>query len=181
MIFDFFRRAPNQPVIDRLHGEIVAAVRQPAFYRDYGIADTFDGRFELLALLSTVTVRRLMALPAPAPDLAQELTDGIFRHLDSTLREMGVGDLTVPKRIKKFAAALLGRRQAYDAALNDADDGALQAALARNAFAGAQDAAAPVVRRLAAYVRAAAAVHADAPLAVFLEGQPPFPPADSIS
>jgi len=132
MIFAMFRRSDNDKVIDRLHGDIVAAVRQPSLYADYGVEDTFEGRFELLTLFATLLVRRLASLPSPAPEAAQELTDRVFSELDAAMREMGVGDLAVPKRIKKFAAAFLGRRNAYDAALGADTHDQLEAALARN-------------------------------------------------
>src|SRR6476620_7868248 len=107
MIFGLFRRSANERVIERLHGEIMAAVRQPSLYADYGVPDTFEGRFEMLILLSTLVVRRLAKLPSPGPEIAQDLTDKIFSEIDAAMREMGVGDLAVPKRIKKMAAAFL--------------------------------------------------------------------------
>lgn len=175
MRFAFFGRRATDPVIDRLHGEIVAAVRQPIFYRDYGIGDTFDGRFELLALCSTIVVHRLMECGSEGQDLAQELTDGIFSHLDGALREMGTGDLAVPRRIKALASALLGRRQAYVRALGEPDDRALAAALARNVYAGQRPEDDEAVLRLARYVRASVAAHEAASLLVFREGPLPFP------
>ena len=151
-VFERFRRPGARAVIDRLHGEIMAAARQPAIYRDYAVADTVDGRFEALALMAGLALRRLSALPAPGPVIAQDLLDEIFSRLDANLREMGVGDVTVPKRMQKFASALLGRRKAYEAALDAGDAEALAAALARNLYAGrfAGDDDAP--RRCAAYV-----------------------------
>ena len=181
MIFAMFRRSGNGRVIERLHGDIVAAVRQPAFYADYSVDDTFEGRFELLALFSTLLVRRLAMLPAPAPEVAQELTDRIFSELDAAMRELGVGDLAVPKRIKKFAAAFLGRRKAYDEALSAASQDQLAVALARNVYGlesaqGVQNAA-----RLARYALAAEAALASEPLETFASGSAPFPKAEAIA
>jgi cytochrome b pre-mRNA-processing protein 3 len=178
MVLSLFRRAANRHLIDRLHGDIVAATRQPAFYRDLGVADTFDGRFEILALLSTLVVRRLARLPSPGPDIAQDLTDAVFRHLDPALREMGVGDLTVPKRMRKLAAALLGRRQAYEGALGESGDDVLVAALARNVYGDDGEASLPQARGLAHYVRRADAALARAPLEAFVDGPTPFPEVD---
>lgn len=141
-----FRGATNRKFIDRLHGEIVAAARDPALFTDYAVEDTFEGRFETLVLHAIIVLRRLRALPEPGPQIAQDMTDGLFRHFDAALREMGVGDITVPKRMKTIAEAYLGRAKAYQAAL-DQDGLALAAALSRNVYAGKGDGA-----RLARYV-----------------------------
>ena len=179
MIFAMFRRSGNQRVIDRLHGDIVAAVRQPALYADYGVEDTFEGRFELLTLFATLLVRRLALLPPPAPEAAQELTDRIFSELDAAMREMGVGDLAVPKRIKKFADAFLGRRNAYDAALSATTNDQLEAALARNVYGLDADGTGKAAR-LARYALAAQTALEAAPLETFMKGSAPFPKAEMI-
>lgn len=151
MRLGIFRRPFSRVVIDRLHGEIVAMVRQPALYRDFGVEDTFEGRFELLALFSTLVIRRLVLLGPPGPEIAQELTDALFSGLDATLREMGVGDLSVPRRMNRLAGALLGRRQAYEEGLADDDQAILSAAIARNVFGGAFEPGDPRVMRLLGY------------------------------
>lgn len=181
MIFSFLRRSRNERIIARLHGEIVAAVRQPELYTEYAVADTFDGRFEMLALMSTLAIRRLARLPAPGPDLAQELTDALFQKLDDDLREMGVGDLAVPKRIKKLASNLLGRRNAYDAALNRDDDADLAAALARNVHANVLAPDDPRALRLARYARSIESALSAAEIEAFVDGPVPFPSAASIA
>ena len=177
MLFSFRRgrRAPNRELLDRLHSEIVAAVRVPVFYTDYGVADTFEGRFELLALHAGLVLRRLNAAEPPGPAVAQDLVDTIFGHLDSDLREAGVGDVTVPKRMKKLAEAFLGRSSAYDQALR-LDPDSLPAALARNVFAGRADGT-----RLAAYVSTACRSLESASLSSLLGRSLPFPDPLSIS
>jgi cytochrome b pre-mRNA-processing protein 3 len=177
MKFALFRRRTNEASIERLHGEIMAASRQPALYLDHAIADTLDGRFEALALLATPPVLRLAALPEPGPALAQELTDAFFGGFDDALRETGTSDVAVPKKIKKMAAAWLGRRRAYAAALAECGDEALCAALARNVHAGRLAADCAEVRRLASYIREVVAAQAGVGLAAFVEGPAPFPPA----
>ena len=152
MFTRLFRSSANRPVIDAIHGGIVAAARQPALFADYGVPDTVSGRFELLALHASLVLRALGAKPRPGPEMAQDLADAVFRHLDRALREMGVGDLTVPKRIKTLAGDFIGRGAAYGAALQAGDDSALAAALRRNVFAPGQGDAA----RLARYTRLAA-------------------------
>ena len=177
MLFSFGRRrhAPNRELLDRLHAEIVAAVRIPSFYTDYGVSDTFEGRFELLALHAGLVLRRFNAAEPPGPAVAQDLVDAIFGHLDSDLREAGVGDITVPKRMKKLAEAFLGRSSAYDQALQQ-DQEVLAAALARNVFAGRSDGT-----RLAGYVSSASRALESASLQTLLGQSLPFPDPLSIS
>lgn len=153
MFFPFGRkRALANQLVERLHADIVAAVRRPEFYTDYGVADTFEGRFELLTLHAGLALKRLNDAEAPGPALAQHLVDTIFRHLDAGLREMGVGDLAVPKRMKKLAEAFLGRSAAYDLALREGEQ-ALAAALLRNMFDGRGAANAMARYGLAAHLR----------------------------
>ena len=174
MIFGLFRRASNDAVIDRLYLSVVAASRQPALYADLHVPDTFEGRFESLALHAILALRRLQGCEAPGPAMAQHLVDTVFKHFDRTLREMGVGDTTVPKRMKTMAEAFGGRSAAYDAALRGRRE-TLVDALARNVYAGERDAAA-----LTDYVEAATAALAMTPLQAFVDGVPRFPDATSF-
>ena len=180
MIFGMFRRSGNERVIQRLHGDIVAAVRQPSLYVDYGVDDTFEGRFELLALCATLVVRRLAALPAPASELSQELTDRVFSELDAAMRELGVGDLAVPKRLKKFASAFLGRRNAYNAALSAQSVDQLAMALARNVYGIEDVEGAARAARLARYAFACEAALGEVSLEAFLSGSASFPKPEAI-
>lgn len=117
-----------------LYGDIVAAARLPAAYRDWGVSDDFEGRFERLCLMMTLVLRRLKSLPAPADAIGQLLVDCFFASLDDGLRRAGIGDLSVGKRVKKLAQAFYGRAEAYTAALAEADPAALDSALARNLY-----------------------------------------------
>jgi cytochrome b pre-mRNA-processing protein 3 len=150
-VFRLFRRSQNKPLIDRLNGEIMAAARQPTFFTEYGVADTVEGRFELLCVLATTTMRRIEKLPAPGPQIAQELTDAVFAGFDIALREIGVGDLTVPKKMKKMAQGWLGRGVAYRAALDAGDVAGMALAVARNVYGDEQLAGQERVMRLARY------------------------------
>jgi cytochrome b pre-mRNA-processing protein 3 len=174
MLSWLFGRATNQTMIDRLHAEIVAAARDPAFFTSYAVADTFEGRFEILTIHAWLVLRRLGSLPPPAPEIAQDLTDTLFRHFDIALREMGIGDTSVPKRMRRLVEAFLGRCGAYDAALQGGSP-ALLAALARNVYAGAGDPS-----RLAQYVELADAALAGTPILAFSRGGVPFPAPSSI-
>ncbi|MEJ0094499.1 MAG: ubiquinol-cytochrome C chaperone family protein [Methylocella sp.] len=168
------RRSANRQLIDRLHGEIMAAARNPVLFTDYAIEDTFEGRFEAMTLHAMLVLRQLNAMAPPAPELAQDLADAVFARLEEALREMGVGDVSVPKRMKILAEAFLGRSLAYDQALRLGEP-ALAAALARNVYAGRADA-----RRLASYVEAANIALAKASFAVFADGPVPFPEPAAI-
>jgi len=159
MILAAFRRGSARATIAALYGAIVAQARLPVFYAAYRVGDSVDGRFEMIVLHLVLILRRLGGGAAAtgkgqARGLGQGLFDLFCRDLDSNLREMGVGDLKVPKEMRRFGEAFYGRQAAYGAALAAADDAELEKALARNIFevAGADDRAA----RLARYVRAAA-------------------------
>jgi cytochrome b pre-mRNA-processing protein 3 len=154
MIFPLFRRGARPDTISSLYGMIVAQARLPCFYQEYAVADTVDGRFELMALHLALVLERF-AVDASLRELGQGLFDHFWRDMDHNLREMGVGDLAVPKRMRRLGEAYYGRAEAYRAALA-ADGEALAAALARNVYGGgAANADAP--RRLAAYMREAVA------------------------
>jgi cytochrome b pre-mRNA-processing protein 3 len=145
MLFGLFRAAANRKVIDRIHGEIVAASRDPDLFRAYGVDDSLDGRFESLTLHAAFVLRRLNALPQPGPEMAQDVSDALFRHFDATLREMGIGDTSVPKHMKKMAEAFFGRAKVYCA--EGIDEKALAEALSRNVYGGRNDGT-----RLARYI-----------------------------
>jgi len=117
-MFAFLRRSRNRKLIERLHARIIAAARNPVLFVDYGVADTLDGRFEMVTLHAALVLRHMHRLAPPAPDLAQDLADCLFRHFDLALREMGVGDTSVPKRMRALAEAYLGRSLAYEKALD---------------------------------------------------------------
>ena len=153
MLKSLFRSAANRQVIGAIHGKIVAAARQPALYADYGVPDTLEGRFELVTLHAMLALRALRHAPPPGPELAQEVSNAVFAGFDADLREMGVGDVTLPKRINRLAAAFIGRCAVYEAALASPQDSALEIALIRNIYAPRSGDAA----RLARYVGACAA------------------------
>ncbi len=133
MVLGLFSRTKPVPSVDLVYGDIVAAARLPRIYRVMGVPDTVMGRFDALALHLVLVLRRLRALPAPAESLAQELVDRFFADLDAALREIGIGDVSVPKKIKKLGQAFYGRAEAYETALApDAAADALGQALARN-------------------------------------------------
>ena len=118
--------------IEAIYGMIVAQARLPQFYLRFGVPDTVSGRFDMVVLHLWMILTRLRAEGAIAE--AQALFDRFCDDMDANLREMGVGDLAVPKRMKTFGEAFYGRSTAYDAAVV-AGEGELRAALARNVLA----------------------------------------------
>ncbi|MGE3302256.1 MAG: ubiquinol-cytochrome C chaperone family protein [Hyphomonadaceae bacterium] len=154
------RPNPNRAAAERLLAATMAAARQPALYGPGRAADTFDGRFQMAALHGALVARRLRAEPG-GEALAQLFADVLFRSFDEGLREAGVGDLSVPKHMKKIARAFLGRFAAYGAALAAGDRTALAGALSRNVWDAE---GAPFAAPLADYALAAAAGLAARPL-----------------
>jgi cytochrome b pre-mRNA-processing protein 3 len=116
--FNHFRkpRISSRGTIEAIYGMIVTQAREPLFYRDLGVPDTVNGRFDLLVLHLWMVLRRLKPMEGGA-GLSQALFDRFCADMDANLREMGVGDLTVPKRMQAFGEAFYGRSAAYDLAL----------------------------------------------------------------
>ena len=161
-----------------LYAAAVAQARQPALYAGLGAPDTLEGRFELIVLHVHLLCRRLGPLGRDGAALAQALFDAMFRDMDRNLRELGVGDPSMPRRIKAMIEAYYGRTKAYDAALAGGRE-ALAAAVARNVYNAA--AAGPEALALADYVFAAARAVEAAPAETLLAGRAEFPPVASQS
>ena len=128
-----FRRSRVKETAHTLYIVVVEQARRPAFYRHCGVPDTVDGRFDMIAIHTFLLLRRLKRDHAQTADLAQALFDRMFADMDQNLRQMGVGDLGVAKRIKAMAKAFYGRVAAYEAGLA-AEDATLADALRRNLF-----------------------------------------------
>lgn len=137
-----------------VYGAVVAQARCPYFYVELGVPDTLDGRFDMILLHLALVLRRLK-VGAEEKRLSQDIVDVMFADLDRNLREMGVGDLSVSKKIKPMAAAFSGRSESYGRALDDGAGDALAAAIARNIFPDA-DNVPPAALRLAEYALDAA-------------------------
>jgi cytochrome b pre-mRNA-processing protein 3 len=148
-------RRANQAIVDALYSTIVASARQPKFYSDWGVPDTPLGRFEMLSLHVFLFLRRARGETGAIASIAQEITDVFFLEVDHSLRELGIGDVGVQKRVKKLARMFYGRAEAYGEALDGADATALAEALRRNVRP--ESAEWPQAKELATYVQAAAA------------------------
>lgn len=147
-----FGRDPLEEPARGLYTAIVMQARQPAFYGSYGVPDSVDGRFDLIVLHVFLVMNRLKQEPQRSADLSQALFDLLFLDMDQSLREMGVGDVGVGKRIKAMVQAFYGRISAYESGLNEGEE-ALKAALARNLF-GTVEATPAQLDATAGYIRA---------------------------
>ena len=163
-------RIPLRGTIEAIYGMIVTQAREPLFYRDLGVADTVNGRFDLLLMHLWLVLRRLKAAEG-GKELSQALFDHFCNDMDDNLRELGVSDLKVPKRMQAFGEAFYGRTAAYDLALSEGRE-ALAQALCKNVLNGERIEQA---RRLAAYTEAAMTALAGEGDAVLLSGRFRFP------
>ena len=177
MLFSSQKRRGREAA-GRLYAACVEAARAPALYREYGVPDTLQGRFEMVALHLFPLLYRLMHQPGDDPQLARLVSESFVTDMDAAFREMGVGDVTVPKRMKTLYASFAGRVSGYTHAMGEGDS-ALAGAIARNVFPDEpQDERALL---LAAHMRSALAALRDAPLAELRQGNAAFPfPAPSI-
>jgi cytochrome b pre-mRNA-processing protein 3 len=171
MIFGLFRRVPSPAAT--LYEAIVAQSRRPEFYRDFAVPDTLDGRFDMIVLHLCLVFRRLSGHGEELRCLAQDVFDMFCADMDANLREMGVGDLAVPKRMQGFAEAFYGRLAAYGAALEEADETVLAAALARNVLG--EDATGAPARALAVYACAVVQALEGEEATAFTAGRLAFP------
>ncbi len=163
-------RAPLRGTIEVIYGMIVAQAREPLFYQDLGVPDTVNGRFDLLVLHLWMVLRRLRSTP-DGVSRCQALFDHFCNDMDANLRELGVGDLTVPKRMQAFGEAFYGRSAAYDQALAEGVEPLAQA-LCKNILNGEGIGNA---RRLASYVAETIAVLDRLDEAALREGSWHFP------
>ncbi|MCJ8519260.1 cytochrome b pre-mRNA-processing protein 3 [Pseudorhizobium tarimense] len=139
MIFGLFRKKRrNQPIVNRQYASLTSAARNPVFYSDLGVPDTVMGRFEMLSIVMILFFRRTARSGVSGQELAQEIVDAFFQDIDHSIRELGIGDQGVPKRMKKLAGMFYGRLESYAAALDAKDRDGLAQALARNILPDAQ-------------------------------------------
>jgi cytochrome b pre-mRNA-processing protein 3 len=177
-LFGLFREKLHERTGFALYALAVRAARAPCFYAELGVPDTLDGRFDLVGLHVFLLIRRMTALPAPGPAVAQAVFDAMFADMDVNLRELGVGDLSVGKRVRAMWEAFHGRARAYEHAVAAGDAPGLEAALARNVWRGAAPPGAAA--RLAALVLAQDAHLATVAPAALLAGDLAFLPATEI-
>jgi cytochrome b pre-mRNA-processing protein 3 len=170
MLLDrLFRPRPAQAVGRALYQSVVDQSRTRALYADLGVPDTVEGRFELYTLHIVLMLERLRGQGEQAAETSQALFDTYVKSLDHALREMGVGDLSVGKKMRKLGEALFGRARSYEAAFHALPaTELLEALLIRTIFAEADAADAG---RLAAYVLDQRAALAAQPLDALLAAE----------
>lgn len=158
----------------RLYLEAVTQARSPGFYTRWAVPDTADGRFELYSLHVILLLHRLKAAGGEAAEVGQGLFDAYVKSLDDAMREAGVGDLSVGKKVRRLGEAFMGRIKAYDGALGALPDRReLEAVIERTIY----EAPAAQAAFLAAYVETAVQRLAAEPLKMFAEGRAVWPEA----
>ncbi|MCV3765351.1 ubiquinol-cytochrome C chaperone family protein [Rhizobium sp. TRM95796] len=177
MIFSLFRKNnPERDAAFRQYALLTDAGRRPDFYLQGNAPDTVIGRFEVISLLMILYFRRTAEIGGKAKDIAQYVADAFFEDLDHSMRELGVGDHGVPKRLKKLAQMFYGRVDSYGAALDAGDASTLEAALKRNLHPESTDTALSM-RWLADYMIAAERDLKTAPAETVLRGEARIPSA----
>jgi len=178
-LFSLLRRRPHERAGFLLYGAAVAAARAPLLHTRFGVADSLDGRFDLASLHVALLIRRLRRDADPrGPSLAQAVFDAMFSDMDVNLREMGVGDLSVGKKVRKMWEAFHGRALAYEAALDAGVAASLAAALERNVWRGAAPGRAAA--GLAALAMAQDRHLATQPFAALARGEASFLPVQEV-
>jgi cytochrome b pre-mRNA-processing protein 3 len=148
----FSRSTSPRRIAAALYSEVVAVARAPVFYAELGVPDTIEGRYEMIVLHVVLLLRRIRAPGADQKRLAQALVDFMAADLDRSIRELGVGDMSVGKFMKRLGQGLYGRAAAYDGALDNLDAVALEEAILRNIFDG-YDPGDRILATFARYVR----------------------------
>ena len=176
MVFSkLFRRDAAKDTAQSLYVGLVAQARHPDLYARLDVPDSLDGRFDSVALHVFLVLNRLKREDgAGAAELAQNVVDAFVDDMDRSVRELGVGDLGVSRRVKLMAQSLYGRAAVYEEAVALPDDERLKAALARNLY-GTKEAGASTLGATARYVRAAIAALAAQDVSALVDGRVAFP------
>jgi cytochrome b pre-mRNA-processing protein 3 len=142
MIFNLFRKPPVAPdAVHEIYRSIVAQSRQERFYADWGVADTVTGRFDMVSLHLALYLRRLKNEPTARP-FTQALVELFFKDMDRSVRELGVTDLGVPKKVKTMGNVFYGLINVLEPALDSGLSGNVEAVLVRNVYGAANPGAA---------------------------------------
>lgn len=173
------RSRREKEAAERIYAACLQAARQPALFTAFAVADTLQGRFEMLTLHLFPVLHRLMHAPGDDPALARLVSEAFVNDMDAALREIGVSDVAVPKRMKTLYRSFAGRIAAYKSAI-EAGGGALEAAVARNVYPDAESDAdgrsGQCALELANYLDEAVAAMRTASLDSLRGGDAPFPP-----
>lgn len=137
-MFGLFKRRDDQAVFG-IYSQIVAQSRQQHFYRTLSVPDTVDGRYDMIVLHLVLLFHRFQSEDKHVQGFGQQVFDLFFKDMDRNLREMGVSDTGVPKKVKKMVEAFYGRAGVYLPSLETGDSENLAQALARNVYAEAEN------------------------------------------
>lgn len=148
----FKSKSKKLSAAESLYEQAVAQAREPVFYESYGVPDTIDGRFDLITLHVFLLMSRLLEEGREGRTLAQKIFDVMFRDMDRSLREIGIGDLSLPKHVKRMMKGFNGRANMYRQAMADAAPGALEEALKRNLYGSLEAPPEDMVQMMAVYI-----------------------------
>lgn len=180
MLSRLFRQRPAYQAGQALYRLAADKARDPAFYRDAHAPDTVEGRFELYMIHVILLAMRLRGEGRRAAETSQVMFDAFLRGLDDAMREMGVGDLSVGKKMRRLGEAFYGRAKRYDELIGD--PAGLEALVRRTLYADAEGADADRgAAAVAAYAARAHAHLAGQPTERLLAGEATFPPLAPIS
>ena len=173
VLSQLFRNRTEVEPLALAYGHLVTQSRQPILYRDFCVPDSVIGRFDMITVHAFLVFHRLKTEGSQTESFCQDLFDHMFTDMDRSLREMGVGDLSVGKKVKALARGFYGRVVAYERALAAEDDEELTAALIRNVYPLSEPPA-EAVAGLARYIRAQVATLAEQAVGDLLAGQVRF-------
>lgn len=168
MIFRLFRKSAATDAVYAVYSAIVAQSRQPRFYAEWGVPDTVTGRFDMICLHMALLFRRLRAEGKDAAEFSQAVFDLFFKDMDRSLREMGAGDLAIPKKVRKMGNIFYGLLAGLNEAMDRNDMAELEDVLVRNIYDGAPT---PSAQPLAAYLVEEAARLARQPVDAIVAGR----------
>jgi cytochrome b pre-mRNA-processing protein 3 len=134
MILNLFRKNPAADAVYAVYTAIVAQSRQPVFYADWGVPDTVTGRFDMISLHLSLLFRRLRVEKQAGTEFSQALFDLFFKDMDRSLREMGAGDMAVPKKVRKMSEIFYGLMTSLNEAMDRDDRAGVEAVLRRNVY-----------------------------------------------
>jgi cytochrome b pre-mRNA-processing protein 3 len=170
MIFGLFRKNAEADAVYAVYSAIVAQSRQPRFYAEWQVPDTVTGRFDMISLHLALLFRRLRSEGPATADFSQAVFDLFFKDMDRSLREMGVTDLGVPKKIQKMGNVFYGLLASVNEAIDTGTPDLVAAVLARNVFGGEMT---PGAAHLASYLIEQAGRLAIVPVADIITGHLP--------
>lgn len=176
MTFSWLKRRKSiKSAAAGLYQSAVTQSRDPRFYTDLGVSDTMDGRFDLVSMHVFLIMARLRTLGRDGNSLSQALFDHMFKSMDETLREIGVGDLAVPKHMQRMMKAFNGRVHSYHAAIANNNLQELELAVVRNIYRIEGGDMPTAARMLAEYISLSAGHLLQQDLHALMAGQVFFP------